>query len=238
MKLRALLRFPAPTILSIGILAAAAISPYPQAQAQTKAPACDRACLENFVDLYMEALIAHKPAQLAIAPKAKNTEDGVQLIPGDGFWRTAMAKGSYRLFTADTETGDVAFLGTMREVPANPVIVMIRLKVANRQITEIENLVIRDAAAATNLENHGKPNEVFSTAIPATQRSTRAALINTANLYYAALQNNDGKAVPPFTDDCQRIQNGTQTTNNPNANAPAPAAAAGKGKGKGGPPSP
>ena len=55
---------------------------------------------------------------------------------------TALAKGGYRLFATDVENGDVAFLGTMREVPANPVIVMIRLKVANRQITEIENALI------------------------------------------------------------------------------------------------
>ena len=179
------------------------------ASAQT----CDRACLENFVDLYMEALIAHKPAQAPLAPRAKNTEDGVRLEPGDGFWRTAMGKGSYRLFNTDTETGQVIFMGTMREVPNLPVIVMIRLKVANRQITEVENFVVRDAVAAKAFEDRGRPAEMFITAVPAAQRATRAALIQTANSYYTGLQRNDGKGPYNFTADCDRFQNGTQTTN-------------------------
>src|SRR6266478_2119492 len=97
--------------------------------------ACDRTCLENFVDQYLEALIAHNPAKVPLSPRVKMTEDGVRLNPGDGFWRSAKAKGSYRLFVTDTETGQVTFLGTMREDPALPVIVAVRLKVQNGQIT-------------------------------------------------------------------------------------------------------
>jgi len=63
---------------------------------------CDRACLENFVDQYMDALIAHDPKKLPMSPRVKNTEDAVRLNPGDGFWRTANAKGSYRFFVTDT----------------------------------------------------------------------------------------------------------------------------------------
>ena len=58
---------------------------------------CDRACLEGFVDQYMDALIAHDVKKLPMTARVKNTEDGVRLDPGDGFWRTALAKGSYRL---------------------------------------------------------------------------------------------------------------------------------------------
>src|ERR1700686_3515323 len=91
--------------------------------------ACDRACLENFVDQYMDALIAHDPKKLPMSPRVKNTEDAVRLDPGDGFWRTANAKGSYRLFVTDPNAGQVAFMGTMREDPNNQVIVAFRLKV-------------------------------------------------------------------------------------------------------------
>lgn len=182
-------------------------------QAQTPRP-CDRACLENFVDLYMEALIAHRPAQIPLAARVKNTEDGVRLEPGDGFWRTAQAKGSYRLFNTDVDAGQVVFLGTMREVPSLPVIVAIRLKVVNRQITEIENFVVRDAFYAKQMEDLGRPGEVFSTAIPEAQRSTREALILTANNYLSAIQRSDGKGKYEFfAPDCNRFQNGVQTTN-------------------------
>ncbi len=198
---------------------------------------CDRACLENFVDQYMDALIAHDPKKLPMTARVKNTEDGVRLNPGDGFWRTALAKGSYRLFVTDPETGHVTFMGTMREVNTpmpNPVIIGIRLKVVNRQVSEIENIVVRDVKAATNLEKWGMPNPVFLAAIPAAQRASRAELVRVANLYLSALEKNDGKRIPPFADDCQRIQNGVQTTNNPDAAAQmAPPAGRGGRGGRG-----
>lgn len=195
--------------------------------------ACDRVCLENFVDRYMDALIAHDPQKLPMTTRVKNTEDGVRLNPGDGFWRSAKGKGSYRFFVTDTDTGQVAFMGTMREDPNNPVIVAIRLKVENRQVSEIENLVVRDAQAATNLEKRGAPDPVFLTADPAAQRASRAELVRVANLYLSALEKNDGKAEVPFAPGCQRIQNGVQTTNNPDAAAQA-APPPGRG-GRGGP---
>ncbi|HSP68031.1 MAG TPA: hypothetical protein VLN48_09910 [Bryobacteraceae bacterium] len=193
--------------------------------------ACDRACLENFVDQYMDALIAHNPKALPMTARVKNTEDGVQLDPDDGFWRSANAKGSYRFFVTDTENGQVAFMGTMREDPNLPVIIGIRLKVENRQISEIENLVVRDALAATNLEKIGKPNAVFLEAIPAAQRAPRAELVRVANLYLSALEKNDGKVQVPFAPGCERVQNGVQTTNNPNAIAQmTPPPAPGRGQ--------
>jgi hypothetical protein len=200
------------SILFVGVLIAGAVG--------GQSAACDRGCLENFVDQYMDGLIAHDVKKLPMTARVKNTEDGVRLDPGDGFWRTALAKGSYRLFVTDTETGQVAFLGTMREVNTpmpNPVILAVRLKVENRQVSEIENIVVRDNLAATNLEKIGSPNPVFLAAIPPAQRASRAELIRIGNSYLSALEKNDGKSIPPFTDDCQRVQNGVQTTNNPDA---------------------
>jgi hypothetical protein len=205
------------------------------------AQTCDRACLEGMVDQYMEALIAHKQGTLPLAQRVKNTEDGVRLEIGDGFWRTAMGKGTYRLFNTDAESGQVVFQGTMREASRTgqgPVIVMIRLKVANRQITEIENFVVRDPAAAQVLENRGQPDQLFKTEIPATQRATRAALIQTANAYFSGIEKNNGKGNYPLADDCVRLQNGTQTTNNAEAvRAFTPAGRGGPGAAKG-PPAP
>ena len=51
--------------------------------------------------------------------------------------------------------------------------------------------------------------------IPEAQRSTRNELIEIANAYFEGLQRNDGKGFYPFTDDCDRIENGAHTTNNP-----------------------
>lgn len=222
------------SILSIGILVAGALA----GQGSNKgAGTCDRACLESFVDQYMDALIAHDPKKLPMTARVKNTEDAVRLEPGDGFWRTALSKGSYRLFVTDTDSGQVAFIGTMREVNApmaNPVIIALRLKIENRQVSEIENMVVRDAHAAMNLEKWGAPNAVFLEALPAAQRASRAELVRIGNLYLSALEKNDGKLAPPFAAGCERIQNGVQTTNNPDAVAqatpPPPPARGGPGK--------
>jgi hypothetical protein len=170
--------------------------------------------------------------------RVKNTEDGVRLDPGDGFWRSANGKGSYRFFVTDTDAGQVAFMGTMREDPSNPVIVAIRLKIENRQVSEIENMVIRDAQAATNLEKWGQPNSVFLETIPASQRGSRAELVRVGNLYLSTLEKNDGKSEPPFTAGCERIQNGVQTTNNPDAAAQMAPPPGRGGPGKQPPPTP
>ena len=189
---------------------------------------------------YMEALIAHKPAQLPLAPRVKNTEDGVRLDPGDGFWRTAQGKGSYRLFNADVETGNVTFLGTMREVPSLPVIFAARLKVVNRQITEIENYVVRDAFYAKQMEDLGRPGAVFTQPIPQAQRATRAALVQTVNNYLSAIQLNNGKGnYAFFAPDCNRFQNSVQTTNRTTPYpAPPPPPATGRGGANAPPPVP
>ena len=50
--------------------------------------------------------------------------------------------------------------------------------------------------------------------MPPRERATRAELIAIANAYFEAVQRNDGHGFYPFTDDCDRIENGARTTNN------------------------
>jgi hypothetical protein len=206
-----------------------AFSLTPVAFAQTKSSPCDRACLESFADQYMDALIAHDPKLLPLSTKLKNTENGQRLNPGDGFWRTAAAKGKYRLFVVDPKTGDpqsgeVALLTTMTEATgpqAVQVPIAIRLKIDNRQIAEIETFVVRTGlntgTGAKELEALGNPNPLFLATVPAAERASREELIKTANLYFSGLEKNDGKGnYSFFADDCERLEDGQQTTHNPN----------------------
>src|SRR5580704_10936515 len=168
----------------------------------------------------MDALIAHDPKRLPLSPKFKNVENGQRLEPGDGFWRSATGKGNYRLFVDDVAAGEVALMTTMTEA-THPVTVALRLKIDNRQITEIETFVLRTGlgggSGAAELEKLGSPNPIFLATIPPGERATRADLIKTANLYFSALQNNDGKGdYSFFADDCDRLEDGQMTTNNPN----------------------
>ena len=201
------------------------------------AGACDRACLEGFVDRYLDALIAHDPKLLPLARDVEFTENGVRLEVGDSQWKTVIGKGKYRIFVADLDAGQVAFIGTVREEArgpeGTPTAVALRLRVQNRQITEIETLMIRSAApaggggrggqaaaaqptgAAVNMERLGTPNRLFTEVIPPAERLSREDLIKTANMYFSGMEKNDGKGVYPFTDDCNRIENGGLSTNVP-----------------------
>ena len=202
------------TVLVVLLIAIAA----PPALAQ--GTACDRACLEQTVDRFLDAFIKHDPKLAPLTSGIKYTENGQRLEPGDGSWRTMVGKGTYRLFVDDVSAGQVAFIGTLREENAAqkdgaPVLVALRLRLQNRQISEIELLVVRNENAARNSEKLGMPNRLFLEDVPASERMSRADLVKTANMYFSGMQRNDGKSVYPFTDDCDRFENGAPTTNVP-----------------------
>lgn len=53
--------------------------------------------------------------------------------------------------------------------------------------------------------------------VPPDQRGPRDEMIRIANGYFDTIQLNDGTLFAEFTDDCERIENGVQTTNNAEA---------------------
>jgi hypothetical protein len=185
-----------------------------QAQPTKSAGSCDRACLEGFVNQYLDAMVARNPYSLPLAPKVKFTENE-QVIPlGEGIWGTANGRGTYKLYVADPQAGEVGFLGTLRENDT-PVAFALRLKIDRHLIREAETIVVRDAAAAKAIEAIGQPDPLFLTALPAGERRSRDELIAIANKYSEGIERSNGDLVP-FDPECNRIQNGTQTTNNPN----------------------
>jgi hypothetical protein len=186
--------------------------------AQAAAP-CDRACLEGFVDKYFDALLAHNPALLPLAPNVRYTEDGQRLAIGDGLWRTLHAKGHYRLFVTDVPAGQVTFFGTVEEENRDPtkgtaVLMALRLRVQDGKITEIEELMARDEKPALAMDGK-QVDPIYLATVPESERVSRAAMIATADKYFTGMQKNDGKGDYPFADDCNRLENGMQTTNAP-----------------------
>lgn len=189
------------------------------AQAWATGESCNRACLESFVDRYLDAVVANQPSMVPLSPAVRFTEDGVQLVIGDGLWNTMRAKGKYRLFVTDVPAGQVTFFGSIEEdnrdpAKGTPSLIALRLKVRGMQVTEIEQLVIRDENAAKKV-NEMTVNPVYLKETPVADRMSRAALIETADKYFTGMQQNDGKGDYPFADDCDRIENGGHATNVP-----------------------
>jgi hypothetical protein len=181
---------------------------------------CDRACLEDWVARYFDAVIANEPASIPIASDVRFTENGQRLEIGDGLWNSMKSAGTYRLFVADVPAGQVAFLGTIAEdareaTSDTPALIALRLKIENAEIAEIEQFVVRNVEAANRVAARGSPHALYTQEIPQGERMSRAALIETANKYFTGMQQNDGKGDYPFADNCNRIENGMQTTNRP-----------------------
>ncbi len=102
---------------------------------------CDRECLRDHISDYLDALVAHDPGKLAVAPNVRFTEDTKDLKLGEGFWKTAGKLSQYRQDIIDVREG-IAASQVIVEEGGKPVMLMLRLKVANNKLTEIETMVV------------------------------------------------------------------------------------------------
>jgi len=189
---------------------------------------CNRACLENLIDQFLKAVVAHDASKIPLSEDVKYSENYQLLKIGDGFWKTAEGLGNYRHIFADPEFGQVAMMGTMREAGTN-ILMSLRLRVELGRITEVESVYFKPGGGGPNnidAMDKYKPEDMWFKSIPPAQRPTRQQIISVADGYFTGLQKNDGKGIGntgtyPFTNDCHRIENGSPTTNVPRpANEP------------------
>jgi hypothetical protein len=183
----------------------------PAAQA-APAPTCSRDCLLGVVDKYVDALVKKDPKQAPFADNARFTENAQVLKLGDGLWNTASeGPQGYKLVVADPSTAQAGFYILMKE-NGNPIWLSGRLKVDSQKITELETVVIRKGVGFGNFDL-AAPVPVWSEVLQPAQRRPRTEMVEIANKYLEAIEKNLPDYVP-FDDSCNRIENGTQTTNN------------------------
>jgi len=184
--------------------------------APARASDCDRACLNGFVDQYLAAIVAHDPSKLPHSANARYTENNVELKLGDGLWATATGIGKYKIYMDDPEQGSVGYFGVVEE-DGHPGILGTRLKIVNHKVTEIETLVARPEGATAGLGGADKLKDkpIFSEDVPESERLSRDQLIALADGYFSTIQENTGEIKTSFDPDCQRVENGGITANNP-----------------------
>ncbi|MGV3591168.1 MAG: hypothetical protein ACO1PZ_05720 [Gammaproteobacteria bacterium] len=189
----------------------------PQA-AGTAVVTCDRECLLGKVDDYLAALRAHDASRAPFASDAKYTENTVVLPMTTGLWNTVTATpGLYDLRAADPVTGNVAFYIIIEEA-GTPAWLSGRLHVDAGQIDELETVVIRTGLGGSGLAGFDLPgvDPEWNAIVPPEQRSTREELFDVADRYVETLDA-DLQGHVQFAPDCNRIENGVFTANNPNA---------------------
>ncbi|KAJ9149233.1 hypothetical protein NKR23_g4335 [Pleurostoma richardsiae] len=176
--------------------------------------ACKRPCLENLILEYLNALTGHDPTCLQTTLGVKYVENDQILPLGTGEWQVTSSQGKYRHVFADPESGQAAAITTISENDV-PVIYVVRLQLEeDGRISEIETQITRDPAGAALYEKMGEPQATWVEVVPPAERIPRSLLIDQSNKYYTGMERNDPRGNYSFFDkDCNRIEDGLQTTN-------------------------
>ncbi len=198
-------------LLGIVALAAFAAGATP-AFAQTP---CDRACLTKVVDAYFAALIANDAAALRQAARARITENGAEKKLADTFWDGAQSI-AYRFDVVNTNRGDTGTESVVVNADGSKTMHMLRLKVQNGAITEIETIKANQGQA----DRLWDPDRLSSVSpdlqltIREAERDSYYGLIAAAEGYWRAFQTNGTPDYhpAPLMPDARRFENGLQTT--------------------------
>lgn len=173
----------------------------------------DRTGLIKLMDQYLAALANNDPSGIPFAEDVILVENIKKTPIGEGLWKTATrGPTDFKIIVADPVAGEIAFIGVIEE-NKKPIIAAIRLHVADHKIQEIDHLVIHaknDRALNPNME---KVRPALLERQPETERASRERMRKIANSYYEAIVNSNGN-IAPFTDECQRKENGYITANN------------------------
>lgn len=171
---------------------------------------CDRECLRGFVTQYLAAMIAHNPASVPLASNARFTEDCKELKLGEGIWEKITRLTDYRRDILDVR-GGVAVSYLVVEEGSSPVLFVVRLKIADKKIAEIETMAVRGKQEGMlfNTENLKTASKMMTSAPDKTQINSREEMIKIALTYPAGLKvGSFVKVDSPMAEDAYRYENG------------------------------
>jgi hypothetical protein len=168
--------------------------------------------LNELGSLYLSALAARDPSQLPVTPDVRYTENCQTLPLGKGLWATSAGLVTYTLHMADPASDQAAVFAVLTENEAQ-VILATRLKARDGRVSEIESLVARWGNPLYEPDKLKMPRKELVASVPDAERTPRDRMIKIADLYFDAIEQDNGDIVPVHPD-CIRIENGVQTTSN------------------------
>jgi hypothetical protein len=175
---------------------------------------CDRACLRTTLDQYLNAVVKHDPAAAPLFVGFRQTENAVVVKLGEGLWKSATALGKVQRRYLDAVSGQAAYFGTL-EVGERTAVVNARVRVENREITEVEWYVAHQGDAGMNGQAGGNlwnPENLAKSppperVVPQAQRVSRQALLAITNSYFDGITTHDGSVIMAHPG-CVRLENG------------------------------
>ena len=189
--------------------AQAASNPKP---APASAPSCDRECLRSLLNASLYSFLKHDTSKLPLSDKVRVTEDAVEKpLEKVALVKTVTRLRGYRQDFLDERGGMATATAVVEEVGA-PVLLVVRLKVVDQKITEIELVATRSRAEGLifNIDGLSAPSEVMNYAPRPEQLASRDDALKAALHYPEGL--NAAKTFAdvnaPFTPNAYRYENG------------------------------
>lgn len=176
---------------------------------------CDRECLTGFVDTYFEALAAYDAGAVPLSRNAKVTTNGRATSLEEGFWEDA-EQTVYRWDIVNERLGDTGTEAVVENADGSKTIVMLRLKVADGEIAEVETIKADegDAGRLWDADNLTEVSPALQLSIREAEQDSYYGLIAAAEGYWRAFQTNGTEDYHPaaLLPDTRRFENGLQTT--------------------------
>lgn len=193
----------------IGLLLLCAVGGARAAQAPQT---CDRICLSGHLTQVLYAFVKRDASKLPLAPNLRVTEDADEKqLAATNAMRYITGLRGYRQEFLDEREG-IAGAHVMVEESGAPVMLVVRLKIVQQQITEMELVAThsRSEGLIFNLQHLGAASEGMSYVPRPGQLNTREEIIAIALKYPEGLAKAETFAAvnAPFTDDAYRFENG------------------------------
>jgi hypothetical protein len=204
------------SFLSILAAFAALYGASPAAAARSDSQ-CGRGCLLQILTDYTEAITDNDLSRVKVAQSLRATANGVVVPLGKGeIWGHAK-RIVYRQAFVDPETGAAVFYGTITNTPTRDAerwwFYVVRLKVVNRQITEVEEIAFDGTLGGTPASSLRFPDRIWDTVLPPDERVDRKRLYELADMYFSAVSHQVDYRDVPWHPECQRLELAALTVN-------------------------
>ena len=183
------------------------------ATAPMPASSCDRECLRFHVTQLLWAMVKHDASTVPVAPNVRITEDADEkkTLKDVELFRRVTALQGYRQDFIDERMGIVGTHSMVEESGA-PVMLVVRLKVVDNKLTEVELVPTRSRAEGLifNLTGLKAPSAGMAYAPRPDELATREEVLKAALKYPEGFIKAENFAAvnAPFTPDAYRYENG------------------------------
>jgi hypothetical protein len=182
------------------------------ANAQGASAACDRECLRSALTQLLNALVKHDVSGLPVAPTLRVTEDAVEKpLARVGLVNTVTRLRGFRQDIIDERAG-VAGAHVVAEETGAPILLVVRVKVVDHTLTEVELVATRSRSEGLifNIDGLSAPSAMMNYAPRPAQLATRDAATKAALTYPEGLNGATTFAAvnAPFAPNAYRYENG------------------------------